>query len=96
MELMRIRRDVMKTVKIGEKEFQIKTIKGESALDLLSMGGEKDKIKDILKLTIEYGSNAEIKDLSTKEILQLVSEINDYNGFNEDFTKALEKKESGK
>lgn len=86
----------METVKIGNKEYQLKKIKGDSALELLSYGGKPEKIKDAIKLTIEQGSNAKIEDLTLKEIIDLTTKINDFNGFTEeDFTKALEKK-SGK
>lgn len=91
-ELMRTRRDEMK---IGDKEIELKKIKGEAALDLLAMGGQPEKTKEIIKFTIEQGSNAKIEELDLKEIIELVAQINEYNGFTEDFTKALVKK-SGK
>lgn len=92
---MHTRRDGMETAKIGNKEYQLKKIKGEPALDLLSLGGKPESIKEILKMTIEHGSNAKLEDLTTKDIIQLVDKVNEFNGFTEDFTKALEEK-SGK
>jgi len=82
-------------LKIGNKEITLKKIKGEAAMNLLAMAGNPEKIKDIILHTIKHGSDAKYEDFSLKEIIQLVDEINKFNGFTEDFTKTLEEK-SGK
>ena len=80
-----------------DKRVQIKKIKGEAALDLLALTGNmetmtSDEIKKGLKITLKHGSNAKIEDLTIIEQAKLIREINKYNGFDKDFTKALEGK----
>lgn len=82
-------------MKIGDKEVELKKIKGDAALDLLAIAGEPDKRKEVLELQIKYGSDAKYKELDVKEITNLILAINEFNGFTEDFTVALGKK-SGK
>ena len=76
-------------------EYNLRKIKGEKALEILSLAGKPEKTQEeVMNLTrklIEYGSDAKLDDLDLREITNIVEEINKFNGFGEDFQKAPEK-----
>lgn len=83
VEVMSISHDMV-------EKYGIKKIKGPDALELLS--SKQDDIKSIVTKTIKYGSNAKIEELDMTEMLQLVAEINKFNGITKDFQEGLEEK----
>ena len=88
-----------KTIKIGEKEFKIKEISLDDSLELSGIKDAKEATKKILQLAVEPPLlDEDRKNLSMREGLQLIEEINKLNGLEEGFlsTPKTQNIESGK
>lgn len=76
-----------KTIKIGDREFNLKELKYKVIASLSDLSKE-ESAKKLMILSTDM-SDDEYDNLSLKEGITLQKEINEFNGLGEDFQKPL-------
>lgn len=81
---------ISKVVKIGDKEFNIKEISLDDSLELGNIKEPNEITKKLLEIAVVPPITEEQrKQLTMKEGLLLIKEINEFNGLTEDFISSL-------
>ena len=84
---------ITKTVRIGDKEFTIKEISLDDSLELGNLKEPNEITKKLLEIAVEPSiTNEKRKEISMKDGLLLIKEINELNGLTEDFISSLKTK----
>ena len=80
-----------KVIKIGDREITLRELTFEDSLILSDIKDQKESARKVIELATTL-TEEERKKLTLREGLQLIKEINEFNGLTEDFLSSFQPK----